>query len=253
MAKQKGAVKLSGTIGDISFYEANDQFLAREKTGPTRREVLTKDNFDRTRENALEFGRCSKAGKLLRSALGLTSGTHPDPTVTNRLTERLVRVLHSDTRSPRGKRRIQLGELSILERFEFIESARLADRFFARYAADSNREEGTCILTFPPFTPTACLHVPPHATRVKLIATALALDFEHYTAKKAVSASEPLRLDSQLTAPLTLTCTFDGPTALPLLLVLGLQFMEEHEGFCYPMREKEFNALSIVLADDGKQ
>ena len=29
MAKQKGTVKLSGTIGDISFYEANNEFLAK--------------------------------------------------------------------------------------------------------------------------------------------------------------------------------------------------------------------------------
>lgn len=249
MAKQKGAVKLSGTIGDICFYESDSQFLAREKTGPTRKQVLTKDNFERTRENSDEFGPCSKTSKLLRNALGLSSGASTDSTLHNRLTSRLVRVLKSDPQSPRGERRIQLGQLSILEGFEFLEGARLADRFYARYDIDVNRAEGTCTITIPPFMPAESVEVPPHATRVKIIATALALDLEHYLAQKAVAASEPLRLGRQLTDPLTLTCTFDEPTQLPLILVLGLQFMEEYEGLCYPMREKEYNSMAIVWAE----
>lgn len=251
MAKQKGAVKLSGTIGDISFYHSKDDYLAREKTGPTRKEVLTKNNFERTRENSTEFGRCSKTGKLLRTALGLTSGASTDSTLPNRLTERLVRVMHSDCQSPRGERRVQLGQLSILEGFEFLEGARLADRFFARYEVAANRAEGSCTITIPPFIPAAAVVVPPHATRVKLVATALALDGEHYSFQKALSASEPLRLNRNLTDAITLTCSFETPTTLSLLLVLGLQFMEEYEHLCYPMREKEYNSMAIVWTEGG--
>jgi hypothetical protein len=251
MAKQKGAVKLSGTIGDISFYEANNEFLAKEKGGPTREQVLKGKSFERTRENAGEFGRCSKGGKLIRTAL-LGAGTPlSDPTAANRLTERLVRVMHSDTVSPRGQRRVQQGMLPILEHFEFLEGARLADTFFARYGAACHREAGTCTVTLPPFIPKTCIQVPPHATRVKLVATALAVDFEAHSTQKTVSESEPLRLDGNLTPPLTLTCSFEGATELPVLLVLGLQFMEEYEGFCYPMREKQYNAMAIVLAEQG--
>lgn len=248
MAKQKGAVKLSGTLGDISFYETNNQFLARELTGPTREAVLTKDNFARTRENSSEFGRCTKGGKLLRQALTLSASGYTDPTVTNRLTERLMRVLHTDSQSGRGQRRLQLGELSILEGFEFLGEARLSDSFFARYRATYNREAGSCTLTIPPFVPKASIQVPPYATRVKLAATALALDFDRYTAQKAVSTSEPLRLDNQLTEPITLTCSFKEATDLPIILVLGLLFMEEYEDLCYPLREKQYNSMAIVWA-----
>jgi hypothetical protein len=31
MAKKKGAIKLDGTIGDITFYKTQDGYLAREK------------------------------------------------------------------------------------------------------------------------------------------------------------------------------------------------------------------------------
>lgn len=251
MARQKGAVKLSGTIGDISFYEANNEFLAKGKGGPTREQVLTKDSFERTRENAGEFGRCSRAGKLLRTALEQAHSPFTDPTVANRLTERLVRVVHSDTLSRRGARRVQMGHLSILENFEFLQQARLSDSFFAPFVTAFNRQAGTCTVTIPPFIPKACIQVPPHATRAKLVATALAMDFEKNSAQKATAASEPLPLDSHFTEALTLTCTFGASIELPLILVLGLQFMEEYEGFCYPMREKEFNSMAIILADSG--
>ena len=33
MAKQKGIVKLTGTIGDVSFYKSQDGFLARLSLG----------------------------------------------------------------------------------------------------------------------------------------------------------------------------------------------------------------------------
>jgi hypothetical protein len=249
MAKQKGPVKLSGTIGDLTFYESGNQHLVKLKNGPTREEVLTKKEYVRTLENSNEFGPCASAGKLIRTALELVGSHLTDPTMVNRLTERLTRVMQSDTASQRGTRRVQRGQLSILKNFEFLKEARMADSFFAPYEAAFDRAIGTGTITIPSFLPKASLVLPPHATRVKLVATALALDFEKGRTQKAVSASEPLRLDNSLTEPITLTCAFEAPTELPIILVLGLQFMEEHEGFCYPMREKEYNATAIVLAE----
>jgi hypothetical protein len=249
MAKQKGPVKLSGTIGDLTFYESGNQHLVKEKSGPTREEVLKGEKFVRTRENSNEFGPCASAGKLIRNALGLTGATLPDATTVNRLTERLTRVMKSDTESPRGQRKLQRGQLPLLKNFEFQQGARLADTFFAPYEAVFDRAIGTGTITIPSFLPKESIVLPPHATRVKLQATALALDFEKGRFHKVVVSSEPLRLDNNLTEPITLTCAFDDPTELPIILVLGLQFMEEHEGFCYPMREKEYNAMAIVLAE----
>ena len=33
MARQKGIIKLTGKVGDLSFYKSKDGFLAREKGG----------------------------------------------------------------------------------------------------------------------------------------------------------------------------------------------------------------------------
>ena len=69
MARQKGIIKLKGTIGDITFYKTQDGHLAREKGGIDASRIASDPAFQRTRENGSEFGRAGKAGKMLRTAL----------------------------------------------------------------------------------------------------------------------------------------------------------------------------------------
>lgn len=68
MAKQKGIIKLEGTIGDITFVKTKDGYIAKEKTGLTGERIANDPAFQRTRENGAEFGRAGKAGKMLRTA-----------------------------------------------------------------------------------------------------------------------------------------------------------------------------------------
>lgn len=68
MAKQKGIIKLKGTLGDITFYKSQDGFLAREKGGIEASRIASDRAFQRTRENGSEFGNANKAGKMLRTA-----------------------------------------------------------------------------------------------------------------------------------------------------------------------------------------
>ena len=69
MAKQRGIIKLEGTIGDITFQKTQDGYLAKEKSSIPASRIATDPAFQRTRENNAEFGRAGKAGKVLRNAL----------------------------------------------------------------------------------------------------------------------------------------------------------------------------------------
>ncbi|RST25409.1 hypothetical protein EIZ46_11240, partial [Chryseobacterium lacus] len=66
MARQKGLIKLKGTMGDITFYRTKDGYMAREKTSMTGDRLRNDPAFQRTRENMAEFGRAGQAGKYLR-------------------------------------------------------------------------------------------------------------------------------------------------------------------------------------------
>jgi len=76
MAKQKGIIKLEGTIGEITFYKSQDGFLAKGKGGIPADRIANDPNFQRTRENGAEFGNAGRAGKVLRNAIrGLLQNT----------------------------------------------------------------------------------------------------------------------------------------------------------------------------------
>ena len=45
MARQKGIIKLKGTIGDITFYKTQDGHLAREKVELMQAELLVTLHF----------------------------------------------------------------------------------------------------------------------------------------------------------------------------------------------------------------
>jgi hypothetical protein len=48
MARQKGLIKLDGTIGGITFYKSKDGYLAREKGGVCADRIANDPNFQRT-------------------------------------------------------------------------------------------------------------------------------------------------------------------------------------------------------------
>ena len=119
MAKQKGIIKLQGTIGDITFVKTKDGYLAKEKTSVNGNRIATDAAFLRTRENNAEFGRAGKAGKVLRRAIQLLLQQAKDSRVTSRLTKEMMKVLKADSTSTRGLRNVVDGEAELLEGFEF--------------------------------------------------------------------------------------------------------------------------------------
>ncbi|MCC6760406.1 MAG: hypothetical protein IT252_04285, partial [Chitinophagaceae bacterium] len=48
MARQKGIIKLDGTIGGITFYKSQDGYLAREKGGVEGDRIANDPSFART-------------------------------------------------------------------------------------------------------------------------------------------------------------------------------------------------------------
>ncbi|MFA6278267.1 MAG: hypothetical protein WC622_16075 [Pedobacter sp.] len=93
MARQKGIIKLKGTIGGITFYKTSqDGHLAREKGGIEKSRIESDPAFQRTRENGSEFGRAGKAGKLLRTALRALLLNSADDRMVSRLTKEMLKL-----------------------------------------------------------------------------------------------------------------------------------------------------------------
>ena len=67
MARIISPEKLSGSIGDRTYYTKNGVTYVRQKSSLTKKSMLKNKNFERTLKNASDFGEASKNGAMLRN------------------------------------------------------------------------------------------------------------------------------------------------------------------------------------------
>jgi hypothetical protein len=246
MAKQKGIIKLEGTIGDITFFKSRDGYIARGKSGPTADQIANHPAFQRTRENGQEFGRAGKASKVLRNAIRSLLQNAADAKVVSRLTKEMMKVIKADTTSTRGLRNVIDGETELLEGFDFNTNAKLGTTLYVSYTVVVDRVAGTLTLNIPSFKPADMIAAPAGATHFQIVSAGSEIDFEQETDTTDAHMSGILAWDGTATAVLNEVHAVTANSTHPLLLVLGVQFFQDVNGVKYPLKNGAFNALSIV-------
>lgn len=246
MAKQKGIVKLEGTIGDITFYKTEDGYLAKENSPVTAERIATDPAFQRTRENNAEFGRAGKAGKLLRNAIRTLLQHAKDSRVTSRLTKEMMRVVKADATSIRGMRNVIDGEAELLEGFDFNINAKLGTMLYAPYTTTIDRVAGTLTVAIPSFIPGERIVAPAGTTHFNIVSMGAEVDFENETFITDTKQSGILPWDNTATAVLNLANAVTANSVHPLFLLLSIQFCQLVNGVQYPLKDGGFNALSLV-------
>ncbi|MGN6618894.1 MAG: hypothetical protein ACTHJ5_17095 [Ilyomonas sp.] len=246
MARQKGIIKLDGTIGDITFYKSKDGYLAREKGGVPADRIANDPAFQRTRENGAEFGRAGKAGQILRTVIRGMLQNASDSKMVSRLTSEMVKVIQEDVTNTRGQRNVIDGEAELLEGFEFNINGKLGTTLYAPYTATINRVTGDLAVNIPAFVPLNMIAAPGGATHFKIVSAGAEVDFENETFVVDTSASAVLPWDTTATAVLSLSNSVTANSTAPLFVVLGVEFYQEVNSQMYPLKNGAFNALAIV-------
>lgn len=251
MARQKGIIKLKGTIGDITFYKTQDGHLAREKGGIDASRIATDPAFQRTRENGSEFGRAGKAGKMLRTALRPLLINTADSRMVSRLTQAMVKVIQADTTSERGLRNVIDGEAELLLGFEFNIRGKLGSTLFAPFEANIDRVSGEITVDIESFVPANMIAAPGGTTHYKIISGGAEIDFEAETYVIATSETAISPWDGVATASINLENLVTANSTKPLFLALGVEFFQEINGQMYSLKNGAYNPLSIVKVDSG--
>jgi hypothetical protein len=251
MARQKGIIKLKGTIGDITFYKTKDGHLAREKGGIDASRIASDPAFQRTRENGSEFGRAGKAGKILRTALRPLLLNSADGRMVSRLTQRMVKVIQADTVSDRGLRNVIDGEAELLFGFDFNIRGKLGTTLFAPFVAAIDRVSGEISVELDSFIPANMIAAPSGTTHYKIISGGAEVDFEAETFVVATSETEILPWDNLATNAISQLNTVTPASTKPLFLALGVEFYQKINGQMYPLKNGAYNPLSIVKVDSG--
>ena len=246
MARQKGIIKLKGTIGDITFYKTQDGHLAREKGGIDASRIKNDPAFQRTRENGSEFGRAGKAGKLLRTALRPLLINSADGRMVSRLTQAMVKVIQADLVSERGLRNVIDGEAELLFGFEFNIRGKLGTSLYAPFVGAIDRVTGDITVDLVSFVPANMIAAPSGTTHFKIISGGAEVDFETETFVVTTSETAILPWDATPTAAISQTNAVTAASTKPLFLALGIEFYQEVNGAMYPLKNGAYNPLALV-------
>jgi hypothetical protein len=246
MAKQKGIIKLEGTIGDITFQKTRDGYLAREKGGVSADRIANDPAFIRTRENGAEFGRAGKAGKALRNALRQLVQNASDRRVVSRLTREMMRVIQTDAVNARGERTVLEGELEFLEGFDFNLNGKLSTTLYAPLTATINRVAGTVDISLASFVPAAMVAAPGGTTHFRIFGAGAEVDFATNAFVSQSSDSGILPWDNLSTTAISLSHNLTPNSTHPIFAVLGVEFLQEVNGVQYRLKNGAFNAMAIV-------
>jgi len=246
MAKQKGIVKLVGTISDIVFFKSQDGYMAREHIAVSKERIATDPAFARTRENMAEFARAGKAGAVLRTAIRDLLQNAKDSRVISRLVKQMMTVVKADATSIRGQRNVIDGEAELLQGFDCNINAKLGATLFAPYTAAINRTTGKLTVTIPPFVPANSIVAPDGATHYSIVSMGAEVDFEAASFITDEQGTGVQPINGTATTALTLTNSVTAASTHPLFLLLGIQFSQLVNGAQYPLKNGAFNALSIV-------
>jgi hypothetical protein len=246
MAKQRGIIKIEGTLGDITFFKTQDGYIAKEKTTISGSRIASDKAFQRTRENNAEFGRAGKAGKVLRTAIRTLLQNAKDRRVTSRLTKEMMKVIKADASSTRGQRNVVDGEAELLQGFDFNINAVLSTTLYAKYNTAIDRVTGLLEVVIPSFIPVNDLVIPDGATHYKIVCGGAEVDFENGVTVESTSATGVLPWDANATPAITLSNPVTANSTHPLFLLLGIQFFQQVNNINYPLKNGAFNALSLV-------
>ncbi|PIF60627.1 hypothetical protein [Flavobacterium sp. 11] len=246
MARQKGIIKLKGTIGDITFYKTQDGHLAREKGGIEASRIASDPAFQRTRENGSEFGRAGKAGKVLRTALRALLLNSADGRMVSRLTQSMVKVIQADITSVRGLRNVIDGEAELLTGFEFNIRGKLGTSLFAPFVATIDRLTGEIKVDLASFIPSNMIAAASGTTHFKIISAGAEVDFEAESFVASNSETAILPWDVTPTVAISQTNMITPNSTKPLFLALGVEFYQEVNGTMYPLKNGSYNPLALV-------
>ena len=246
MARQKGIIKLKGTIGDITFYKTQDGHLAREKGGIEASRIRNDPAFQRTRENGSEFGRAGKAGKMLRTALRGSLINSSDGRMVSRLTQQMVKVIQADLINERGLRNVIDGEAELLLGFEFNIRGKLGTSLFAPFVGVIDRVTGNITVDLAPFIPVNMIAAPAGTSHFKIISAGAEIDFEAETFVETHSETAILPWDATPTVAISQTNAVTPASTKPLFLALGIEFYQEVNGQMYSLKNGAFNPLALV-------
>jgi hypothetical protein len=262
MPRQKGIVRIVGSLSGYTFYEKDGKGFVREDTSVDKQRIENSPEFRRTRENMQEFGGSAMAGKALRLSLAALMNSFRSKNLSARVTA-IMRGIVSLGAGLRGKRDIALSiSGGRLIGFNFVPATPFDSTLNAPYTHSVDPSRITAFWDIPDFNTTDYLRVPGGATHFRLIHAIAAISDYWYNdtdnkyapavaAENSISdiAYSPIIPIGGMVGSITsLAPALPGLSALSpdaaLVSLIGVEFFQEVNGNHFLLAAG--NALKII-------
>ena len=170
MPKQKGIIKLKGTLNGVCYYPLKGMYIKRKATGPSRERIYNDPAFKTVKANTQEFGGASKLSKAIRTGILETTKQFQDPTMSSRLTGTCYNIIQEGSGIP-GKREANLANNpQALIGFKFNKKLALDNIYTAKPIITSKKNRRIITLNIPESSKKNLKKIPKTATHFQLIA-----------------------------------------------------------------------------------
>ncbi len=245
MAKQKSFITFTGTLGGLNFYYRNGVPVVRQAGGGFNgKAIKTKASMQRVRENASEFGHCSRVKKQYRLALKPLLGVVKDTSQHGRMMTLFTKLKDLDTGNKRGQRRVAGGVgtamgKKLLGAFDFSPACDVK----AIVGGDWDFDFGTGVFTVTDFA-IKRVPFPEGATHVALQLGRLYFDFD--TMENDFAVSVPLLLDDDFVGS-DFSLAVDAPSLEgTAVVVVQLRFYQAVGGELYALEGEGSVGLRVL-------
>jgi hypothetical protein len=246
MAKVIGPLKLSGTLGDITFADTTEGNIAKEKREDymTSEEFMANPVYDPIRDHGKEMGYCFKKARLFRMLAVNFYKNAKDVSFAGRANQILFEILEEDLINPKGQRTLGEGMKSeflheILLGFEGNKQKPLKKVLKTKYT--HSHEERTTTIT--DFNPENHLEWPEEATHAHFAMATANWDFENDTFDTCYSDEIIIAKESDIQ---TINLTTEKPKGNQLQLTyLHISFATRQRRKYKPFHRRS-NTASII-------
>lgn len=261
-AKQRGFIKLKGSLGGLTFYQSGGDDVVKTTGGPDKEKINNDPAFKRTRENMREFSGSAQVGKAFRVGFAMFLKLMSDRYFTGRLTG-LMKKINSYGSGKRGARSFSiLANKASIVGLEFNNLLPLASVFFAPFTQVVDALRGKVTITIPDFSTDSYVNAPEGASHFKLVLVLGTLSDYTFVnpgigyeavnpalnSKSAFAMSSSIPLTGQVGNDLVLIADLGNGVVLPNTLAvnvaLGVVFYQEINGDLYELASK--NAMKII-------
>lgn len=246
MAKVIGPLKLSGTLGDITFADTTEGNIAKEKREDymTSEEFMANPIYDPIRNHGKEMGYCSTKSRLFRLLAVNFYKNSKDVSFAGRANQILFEILEEDLVNPKGQRTLSEGMKTpflheILLGFEGNKQKPLKKVLKTKYT--HSHEERT--IKIIDFNPENHLDWPEDATHAHFAMATSNWDFENDTFDTCYSEEIKIAKESD---PTTISLYTEKPKGNQLQLTYLYISFAKLERRKYKHFHRRSNTVSIV-------